>query len=58
LYFREKIWRSTKIRSDFTHVIKAVEDAKQRRAEEMLNLPKSNQDGIAAVVGNESILLF
>ena len=55
LFFSEKIWRNTKIRSSFSHVIKAVEENKRRRAEEVLRLPKSNKEGIAAVVANESL---
>uniref|UniRef100_A0A915P7V2 Pleiotropic regulator 1 n=1 Tax=Meloidogyne floridensis TaxID=298350 RepID=A0A915P7V2_9BILA len=53
----EKIWRNTKIRSSFSHVIKAVEETKRRRAEEVLRLPKSNKEGIAAVVANENVPL-
>lgn len=50
----EKIWRNTKIRSNFSHVIKAVEEAKRRKTEEVLRLPKSDRDAIASAVANES----
>ncbi|KAF7640344.1 hypothetical protein Mgra_00000165 [Meloidogyne graminicola] len=50
----EKIWRNTKIRSCFSHVIKAVEESKRRKADELLRLPKNNKEGIAAIVANEN----
>jgi hypothetical protein len=53
-HFSEKIWRNTKIRSRFSHVIKAVEEAKKRKTDKLLRLPKSNREGIAAVVASES----
>jgi len=50
----EKIWRDVKIKSDFGHVKKAVEDAKRRKAEDVLRLPKNNEEGIAITIGNEN----
>uniref|UniRef100_A0A183BWA5 Pleiotropic regulator 1 n=1 Tax=Globodera pallida TaxID=36090 RepID=A0A183BWA5_GLOPA len=50
----ERIWRNTKVRSDFRHVMNAVEDAKKRKAEEVLRLPKSNREAVVAAVSNEN----
>ena len=50
----EKIWRNTKIRSSYSHVINAVEEAKRRKTDEILRLPKSNREAIATIISKEN----
>ncbi|VDM39478.1 unnamed protein product [Toxocara canis] len=42
----DELWRSTKVRSEYGSVLKQVQDAKRRREEELLNLPKNASNGI------------
>lgn len=49
--FREKIWKNTKLKSDFPTVLNAVAEAKQKKIDDVLRLPKNNQNSIALQVG-------
>lgn len=51
--FSERIWRNTKIKSDFLNTIKAVETAKKKKIDDVLKLPKPIQNNIESS-GNES----
>lgn len=45
-----------KIKAEFSAVLEAVEQAKRQKVQEVLQLPKSQEAGIAAVIAKESTL--
>uniref|UniRef100_A0A914R658 Uncharacterized protein n=1 Tax=Parascaris equorum TaxID=6256 RepID=A0A914R658_PAREQ len=44
-YFSDELWRAVKVRSEYGSVLKQVQEAKRRKEDELLNLPKNVANG-------------